>query len=80
MVVNVTGSTTVGKPLPPDELNKVAEACDEILQLDEAKQINQFFWFTFQGVVPHHANGMADNLQIFHLDIRVNFWFMSKVV
>eukprot|EP00906_Rhabdomonas_costata_P039416 RCo055735 len=39
MVVNVTGSTTVGKPLEKDELDRVIEGCDEMLQLDEAKQI-----------------------------------------
>eukprot|EP00996_Jenningsia_fusiforme_P000147 NODE_1106_length_1700_cov_24.976984_g979_i0.p1 GENE.NODE_1106_length_1700_cov_24.976984_g979_i0~~NODE_1106_length_1700_cov_24.976984_g979_i0.p1 ORF type:complete len:500 (-),score=140.77 NODE_1106_length_1700_cov_24.976984_g979_i0:199-1626(-) len=39
MVVNVTGSATQGKPLDPEELERVLEACDEIMQLDEAKQL-----------------------------------------
>eukprot|EP01012_Entosiphon_sulcatum_P029127 TRINITY_DN3540_c0_g1_i1.p1 TRINITY_DN3540_c0_g1~~TRINITY_DN3540_c0_g1_i1.p1 ORF type:complete len:482 (+),score=89.50 TRINITY_DN3540_c0_g1_i1:33-1478(+) len=39
MVVNVTGSTTQGRLLSPDELARILEACDEMIQLDEAKQI-----------------------------------------
>ncbi|XP_026402307.1 U4/U6 small nuclear ribonucleoprotein Prp31 homolog isoform X2 [Papaver somniferum] len=38
MVVSVTASTTVGKPLPEDSLNKTIEACDRALALDIAKK------------------------------------------
>lgn len=43
MVVTVTGSTTAGNPLPPDELDKVLEAAQMSLDLDAArKKILQF--------------------------------------
>ncbi|XP_021900401.1 U4/U6 small nuclear ribonucleoprotein Prp31 homolog isoform X2 [Carica papaya] len=38
MVVSVTASTTSGKPLPDDVLQKTAEACDRALDLDSAKK------------------------------------------
>eukprot|EP01006_Ploeotia_vitrea_P045131 TRINITY_DN66915_c5_g1_i1.p1 TRINITY_DN66915_c5_g1~~TRINITY_DN66915_c5_g1_i1.p1 ORF type:complete len:486 (+),score=84.42 TRINITY_DN66915_c5_g1_i1:38-1495(+) len=38
MVVNVTASTTNGKPLSQEELEKVEEAADELIDLDEARQ------------------------------------------
>eukprot|EP01048_Picozoa_sp_COSAG05_P019074 COSAG05_NODE_2911_length_2516_cov_2.661150_3_plen_504_part_00 len=37
MVVSVTGSTTNGKPLPDDDLEKVVEGCDEMLKIFEAR-------------------------------------------
>ena len=37
MVVNVTNSTTSGRKLEDDELARVIEACDEMIELDEAK-------------------------------------------
>ena len=38
MVVSVTASTTTGKPLPEDALQRTMEACDRALALDEAKR------------------------------------------
>ncbi|CAI9092884.1 OLC1v1028241C1 [Oldenlandia corymbosa var. corymbosa] len=38
MVVSVTASTTSGKPLPDDVLQKTIDACDRALALDEAKK------------------------------------------
>ena len=38
MVVSVTASTTSGKPLPEDVLEKTVEACDRALALDSAKK------------------------------------------
>lgn len=38
MVVSVTASTTSGKPLPEDVLQKTVEACDRALALDSAKK------------------------------------------
>ncbi|CAN1852822.1 U4/U6 small nuclear ribonucleoprotein Prp31 homolog [Linum perenne] len=38
MVVSVTASTTSGKPLPDDELQKTTDACDRALILDSAKK------------------------------------------
>ncbi|KAL3654078.1 U4/U6-U5 snRNP complex subunit prp31 [Castilleja foliolosa] len=38
MVVSVTASTTSGKPLPDDVLQKTVEACDRALALDSAKK------------------------------------------
>ncbi|KAG0466451.1 hypothetical protein HPP92_018031 [Vanilla planifolia] len=38
MVVSVTASTTSGKPLPDDVLNKAIDACDRALALDLAKK------------------------------------------
>ncbi|XP_031402145.1 U4/U6 small nuclear ribonucleoprotein Prp31 homolog isoform X1 [Punica granatum] len=38
MVVSVTASTTSGKPLPEEVLNKTIEACDRALVLDSAKK------------------------------------------
>jgi U4/U6 small nuclear ribonucleoprotein PRP31 len=38
MVITVTATTTSGKPLPPDELAKVGDACDMAIQLDECKK------------------------------------------
>lgn len=38
MVVSVTASTTSGKPLPGDVLEKTIEACDRALTLDAAKK------------------------------------------
>ncbi|KAK4788730.1 hypothetical protein SAY86_020049 [Trapa natans] len=38
MVVSVTASTTSGKPLPEDVLNKTVEACDRALVLDSSKK------------------------------------------
>ncbi len=37
MVVSVTGSTTTGIALPDETMNKVNEACDELLSLEEAR-------------------------------------------
>ncbi|KAM3396948.1 hypothetical protein P3S68_000460 [Capsicum galapagoense] len=39
MVVSVTASTTSGKPLPEDVLQKTVEACDRALALDSAKKM-----------------------------------------
>ncbi|KAL5552914.1 hypothetical protein UlMin_040315 [Ulmus minor] len=38
MVVSVTASTTSGKPLPEDMLQKTIDACDRALALDSAKK------------------------------------------
>ncbi|PIA62021.1 hypothetical protein AQUCO_00200185v1 [Aquilegia coerulea] len=38
MVVSVTASTTSGKPLPEENLNKTMDACDRALALDLAKK------------------------------------------
>ncbi|CAN0892910.1 U4/U6 small nuclear ribonucleoprotein Prp31 homolog [Linum grandiflorum] len=38
MVVSVTASTTSGKPLPDDVLQKTTDACDRALTLDSAKK------------------------------------------
>ncbi|KAK6160182.1 hypothetical protein DH2020_003563 [Rehmannia glutinosa] len=38
MVVSVTASTTSGKPLPEDVLQKTVDACDRALALDSAKK------------------------------------------
>ncbi|KAG6429590.1 hypothetical protein SASPL_107642 [Salvia splendens] len=38
MVVSVTASTTSGKPLPEDVLQKTIDACDRALALDSAKK------------------------------------------
>ncbi|XP_010543992.1 PREDICTED: U4/U6 small nuclear ribonucleoprotein Prp31 [Tarenaya hassleriana] len=38
MVVSVTASTTSGKPLPEDVLQKTIEACDRALELDSARK------------------------------------------
>lgn len=38
MVVSVTASTTSGKPLPEEILNKTVDACDRALALDAAKK------------------------------------------
>ncbi|XP_010538428.1 PREDICTED: U4/U6 small nuclear ribonucleoprotein Prp31-like [Tarenaya hassleriana] len=38
MVVSVTASTTSGKPLPEDVLQKTIEACDRALDLDSARK------------------------------------------
>lgn len=38
MVVSVTASTTTGKPLSEENLEKTLEACDRALALDEAKK------------------------------------------
>uniref|UniRef100_A0A2N9EPN4 Nop domain-containing protein n=1 Tax=Fagus sylvatica TaxID=28930 RepID=A0A2N9EPN4_FAGSY len=38
MVVSVTASTTSGKPLPEEILNKTTDACDRALALDAAKK------------------------------------------
>ncbi|KAJ9554537.1 hypothetical protein OSB04_018582 [Centaurea solstitialis] len=38
MVISVTASTTSGKPLPEDVLQKTIEACDRALTLDAAKK------------------------------------------
>nr|XP_043611413.1 U4/U6 small nuclear ribonucleoprotein Prp31 homolog [Erigeron canadensis] len=38
MVVSVTASTTSGKPLPEDVLQKTIEACDRALTLDASKK------------------------------------------
>ncbi|XP_065181111.1 U4/U6 small nuclear ribonucleoprotein Prp31-like [Sycon ciliatum] len=37
MVVSVTASTTQGKRLPADDIRRVEEACDMVLELNEAK-------------------------------------------
>ncbi|GFZ21260.1 pre-mRNA processing ribonucleoprotein binding region-containing protein [Actinidia rufa] len=39
MVVSVTASTTSGKPLPEDVLQKTVDACDRALALDSAKKM-----------------------------------------
>ncbi|KAJ1547275.1 U4/U6 small nuclear ribonucleoprotein Prp31, partial [Cladochytrium tenue] len=38
MIVTVTSTTTSGKPLPPDELDRVYRACDLTLELEAAKR------------------------------------------
>jgi U4/U6 small nuclear ribonucleoprotein PRP31 len=38
MVITVTATTTDGKPLSEQELNKVFEACDVALELDSYKR------------------------------------------
>ncbi|CAM9483060.1 unnamed protein product, partial [Chrysoparadoxa australica] len=43
MVVSVTGTTTSGKPLSAENLEKVMTACDEYLKLVEAKDTNLAF-------------------------------------
>ena len=43
MVVSVTASTTSGKPLPDQDLQKCLEACDLVLKLDNEK--NKFLKF-----------------------------------
>lgn len=38
MVVTVTASTTIGTPLPEDQLAAVIESCEQVLSLSENKQ------------------------------------------
>ncbi|KAK7290223.1 hypothetical protein RIF29_04491 [Crotalaria pallida] len=38
MALSVTASTTTGKPLPEEVLNKTIDACDRALELDSAKK------------------------------------------
>uniref|UniRef100_A0A6N2KMZ4 Nop domain-containing protein n=1 Tax=Salix viminalis TaxID=40686 RepID=A0A6N2KMZ4_SALVM len=45
MVISVTASTTSGKPLPEEVLQKTIEACDRALALDSAKK-QKLEWVT----------------------------------
>ncbi|KAG9154244.1 hypothetical protein Leryth_000700, partial [Lithospermum erythrorhizon] len=38
MVISITATTTAGKPLPEDVLEKTVEACDRALVLDATKK------------------------------------------
>lgn len=54
MVVSVTASTTTGRPLPPDVLDRVVEACDRALALDEAKRkVLRFVESRMGGLAPN---------------------------
>lgn len=55
LTIMVTGTTTVGKPLPEDELHKVIVGCETIIKLYEAK--NQIFNY-----VESRMNYIAPNL------------------
>eukprot|EP00667_Euglena_gracilis_P009090 EG_transcript_9231 len=57
MVVNVTNSTTAGRALEEDELTRVMEACDEMIELDEAKT-------TILEYVQSRMNVVAPNLSV----------------
>ena len=37
MIVTVTATTTSGKPLPEDKIQKISEACDMLFELDLSK-------------------------------------------
>jgi len=43
MVVSLTSSTTSGKPLPNQELNKIIDACDRVIAFDSLK--NKIVYF-----------------------------------
>ncbi|KAL6567825.1 hypothetical protein OROGR_001493 [Orobanche gracilis] len=54
MVVSVTASTTSGKPLPEDILEKAVDACDRALALDSAKKkIINFFESRMRYIAPN---------------------------
>eukprot|EP00240_Pyramimonas_obovata_P005008 CAMPEP_0118925824 /NCGR_PEP_ID=MMETSP1169-20130426/3648_1 /TAXON_ID=36882 /ORGANISM="Pyramimonas obovata, Strain CCMP722" /LENGTH=390 /DNA_ID=CAMNT_0006867233 /DNA_START=231 /DNA_END=1400 /DNA_ORIENTATION=+ len=54
MVVSVTGSTTNGKPLDEENLNKATEACDQALELDASKKtILEFVENRMQWIAPN---------------------------
>jgi U4/U6 small nuclear ribonucleoprotein PRP31 len=54
MVVTVTGSTTLGKPLTDAELADVLGACDEVLALEDAKhRILQFVESRMSTIAPN---------------------------
>lgn len=38
LTISVTATTTVGKPLPPDELQRAFDGCDAIIELEEGKR------------------------------------------
>jgi U4/U6 small nuclear ribonucleoprotein PRP31 len=38
LTISVTATTTVGKPLPPDELKRAFDGCDAIIELEEGKR------------------------------------------
>jgi U4/U6 small nuclear ribonucleoprotein PRP31 len=39
LTISVTATTTVGKPLSNDDLHKMTQACEAVIQLDEKKKI-----------------------------------------
>ncbi|CAI7889075.1 unnamed protein product [Closterium sp. NIES-54] len=54
MVVSVTASTTTGRPLPDDALQRTMEACDRALALDEAKKkVLRFVESRMGGLAPN---------------------------
>ncbi|CAI5997830.1 unnamed protein product, partial [Closterium sp. NIES-64] len=57
MVVSVTASTTTGRPLPDDALQRTMEACDRALALDDAKKKVLRF-------VESRMGGLAPNLSV----------------
>jgi len=57
MVVNVTNSTTAGRRLEAEELGRVLEACDEMVELDEAKT-------TILEYVQSRMSAVAPNLSV----------------
>jgi U4/U6 small nuclear ribonucleoprotein PRP31 len=38
LTISVTATTTMGKPLPPEDLARVLEACSAVIKLDDAKK------------------------------------------
>lgn len=38
LTISVTATTTVGKPLPPDELKRAFDGCDAIIELEQGKR------------------------------------------
>ncbi|CAI5965429.1 unnamed protein product, partial [Closterium sp. NIES-64] len=54
MVVSVTASTTTGRPLPDDALQRTMEACDRALALDDAKKkVLRFVESRMGGLAPN---------------------------
>ncbi|KAJ6328840.1 hypothetical protein OIU77_010512 [Salix suchowensis] len=59
MVISVTASTTSGKPLPEEVLQKTIEACDRALALDSAKKKVLDFVETRMGYIAPNLSAVA---------------------
>ncbi|KAF9605847.1 hypothetical protein IFM89_018867 [Coptis chinensis] len=54
MVISITTSTTIGKPLTEENLNKTIDACDQVLDLNFAKnKVVDFFESRMKYIAPN---------------------------
>jgi U4/U6 small nuclear ribonucleoprotein PRP31 len=59
MVITVTATTTPGKPLSPEELEKVLEGCKIIMDLDEARRAIVLYVESQMGIIAPNLSALV---------------------